>query len=129
MHAGHPPPLWYRSRRSEWKWLEPKPSAHRAAIAGVSLGLLHGASYDRTVLKPETDDLVVLYSDGVSEALNDDGRELGRKGLLAMAQQADTRNAQVCGSGLAAALRAFRGGSIAEDDETIIVLQRRESAN
>jgi serine phosphatase RsbU (regulator of sigma subunit) len=34
----------------------------------VPLGLLPDVTYDRLVIKPQPGDLVVLYSDGVSEA-------------------------------------------------------------
>jgi serine phosphatase RsbU (regulator of sigma subunit) len=37
------------------------------------LGLLSDISYDRKIVKPLADDLIVLYSDGVSEATNQDG--------------------------------------------------------
>ena len=38
------------------------------------------------IVKPEPGDLIVLYCDGVSEATNPDGEELGRDGLMAIAR-------------------------------------------
>ena len=123
-NAGHPPPLWYRAKRNEWVWLErPKP-AQRGAVVGVPLGLLPDISYDRKVVKPLAGDLVVLYSDGVSEAENQDGEELGREGLMALARTLDARSAEAFGLQLAEAVHAFRGGTAPRDDETIIVMQR-----
>src|SRR6186713_2540612 len=69
-NAGHPPPLWYRAARKEWSWLETRPVAAREAPVGVPLGLLAGVVYDRLVIKPQPGDLIVLYSDGISEAMN-----------------------------------------------------------
>ena len=40
------------------------------------------------IVKPEPGDLIVLYSDGVSEATNPAGKELGRDDLMTLAQSA-----------------------------------------
>jgi len=123
-NAGHPPPFWFRAGRDEWSWLETqRPSEHGRPV-GVPLGLLADINYDRTVVKPHIGDLVVLYSDGVSEAVNPAGEELGRDGLTNLARELDASSAEVFGTQLASALRGFRGGAEAVDDETIIVMQR-----
>ncbi len=67
-NAGHPPPLWYRATRREWTWLETAVRGRRDRAAGVPLGLLEAIDYDRRVVRPHPGDIVVLYSDGVSEA-------------------------------------------------------------
>ncbi len=67
---------------------------------------------------------MVLYSDGASEATNPAAEELGRDGLMNIARGLDRSSAEAFGTQLTAALRAFRGGVDALDDETIIVLQR-----
>ena len=123
-NAGHPPPLWYRAARDEWRWLETQRASERERPAGVPLGLLADISYDRTVVKPQSGDLVVLYSDGVSEATNQAAEELGRDGLLNIARGLDRSSAEAFGMQLTSALRDFRGGVDALDDETIIVVQR-----
>jgi phosphoserine phosphatase RsbU/P len=123
-NAGHPPPCWYRAARNEWSWLERRRAGPRDRPAGVPLGLLADVQYDRTVLKPQVGDLVVLYSDGVSEATNPEGNELGRDGLIHIARGVDSSSAEAFGTGFAARLRDFRGDVAATDDETIIVLHR-----
>ena len=123
-NAGHPPPFRYRAAGDEWSWIDGRRAGQRGRVAGVPLGLLDDSSYDRVALKPEAWDLVVLYSDGVSEAANEDGVELGRAGLLSLARGLDTSSAEAFGSQLAAALRRFRGRAKAGDDATLIVLQR-----
>ena len=123
-NAGHPPAFWYRARRGEWSWFEPRRAETRAGVSGTPLGLLTNASYDRMIVKPEPDDLIVLYSDGVSEATNPAGTELGRDDLIALARTLDTRSAETFGTQLLEGVTAFREGQTPEDDETIIVLQR-----
>ena len=78
--------------------------------------------YDRLIVKPEPGDLIVLYSDGVSEATNPAGQELGRDDLMALSRTLDRSSIETFGTGLVAALDEFRGGKAPEDDVTIIVL-------
>jgi sigma-B regulation protein RsbU (phosphoserine phosphatase) len=124
-NAGHPPPFWYRARRNEWVWFEPQSAkAQPLDVRGTPLGLLPNVSYDRMIVKPEAGDLIVLYSDGVSEATNSADKELGRDDLMALSRTLDTRSVETFGMGLVEAISAFREGKAREDDETVIVLQR-----
>jgi phosphoserine phosphatase RsbU/P len=124
-NAGHPPPLWYRAGRSTWSWLGTTEVPERDRPVGVPLGLLANVEYGRVVVRPELGDLVVLYSDGASEATNESAEELGRDGLLDIARGLDPRSVESFGQELRSALRRFRGAVTASDDESIIVLQRR----
>ena len=123
-NGGHPPPLWYRAEPGEWTWLNTAAAAPRDRPFGIPLGLVADVNYGRLVIKPEAGDLLVLYSDGVSEATNAAGDELGRDGLMDIARGLDRSSVESFGQQLTAALRRFRGGVAASDDESIIVLQR-----
>ena len=68
---------------------------------------------------------MVLYSDGVSEATNPDGEELGRERLLSIARGLDGSSAEAFGTQLASALWSFRGGAEPLDDQTIIVPENK----
>ena len=124
-NAGHPPAFWYRAQRNEWAWFEPHDGEGRAGIRGTPLGLLPNAAYDRMIVRPEPGDLIVLYSDGVSEATNPAGTELGREDLMTLARSGDTTSAETFGLQLVEGVRKFRGGTAPADDETVIVLQRK----
>jgi sigma-B regulation protein RsbU (phosphoserine phosphatase) len=50
-------------------------------IAGVPLGLLPRQEYEETTFKVQPGDIVILYSDGVSDHVRTDGEEYGRSGL------------------------------------------------
>ena len=123
-NAGHPPALWYRANRGEWNWFEPKRPDAGSGVRGTPLGLLPNVIYDRMIVRPEPGDLVVLYSDGVSEATNPEGNELGRDGLMRLAERLDPASAETFGEQLADGVSQFRAGRMPDDDETVIVLQR-----
>ena len=123
-NAGHPPALWYRAHRQEWQWFEPTRPESALGVRGTPLGLLPNVVYDRMIVRPEPGDLIVLYSDGVSEATNPEGKELGRDGLISLAETLTPESAETFGVQLADAVSLFRAGRVPEDDETVIVLQR-----
>ena len=91
---------------------------------GIPLGLLPQIRYGRRVIKPQAGDLVVMYTDGVSEATNSAGEQLGADRLMSIARELDVSSATAFGTQLTSALRDFRGGAAPQDDETIIVLQK-----
>jgi phosphoserine phosphatase RsbU/P len=123
-NAGHPPSLWYRARTQQWDWLETQRVGERGRPAGVPLGLLADVDYDRRIIKPLPGDLLLLYSDGISEATNPAGEELGRDRLLDISRSLDTSSAEAFGMQLTESLKNFREGAEPQDDQTIIVLRR-----
>ena len=68
------------------------------------------------LVKPQAGDLVVLYSDGVSEAVNPISEELGRDGLPAIARDLDPSSPEAFRVELTAALHGFRGSVEPLDD-------------
>jgi phosphoserine phosphatase RsbU/P len=125
-NAGHPPALWYRASRGEWSWLETLRPSERGRVSGVPLGLLPDVTYDRLVIRPQSGDVVLLYSDGVSEVTDPAGTELGRNGLIDLVRAVDARSPEALGTRLVSALRAFRGDGDRQDDQTIIVMARTD---
>jgi phosphoserine phosphatase RsbU/P len=126
-NAGHPPALWYRASRDEWSWLETLRASERGRVSGVPLGLLPDVTYDRLIIRPQSGDVVLLYSDGVSEATNRAGTELGRDGLMDLVRGVDVSSPEALGTRLTSALRDFRGSGEPQDDQTVIILRRNDT--
>jgi phosphoserine phosphatase RsbU/P len=126
-NAGHLPPLWYHALDDAWSWLEEgDPTPHEAF--GLPLGLIPGTGYCQTGVTMRPSDLLVLYTDGVTEAENSEGKELGRELLFEWAREAPVETPKALGERLLKWLTDFRGSRV-NDDETLLVLQReKESA-
>jgi phosphoserine phosphatase RsbU/P len=123
-NAGHLPPLWYRASTREWDFMYESTPLSKD-ILDLPLGMIAGTTYSQNAVQIEEGDLLLLYTDGVSESEDDSGEQLGLDGLLAMARSLPTVSAAEAGRALVAAVAEFRGGAGASDDETVIALERR----
>jgi len=123
-NAGHVPPLWYRAATEEWSFLLESTSLSKE-IVDLPLGLIAGTSYSQTAIQLELGDLLVLYTDGVNEAHDESGTQLGLERLLSMARSLPRESAIAAGKALLAAVARFRGTAPAADDETVLALERR----
>ena len=122
-NAGHLPPLWYHARHQTWGWLEEDDDPLAKKGSGLPIGLIPGTDYRQTVVTLEPSDLLVLYTDGVSEAENDAGESLDREQLLNWAREGAIDSPERLGRALLQRLEAFQAGC-REDDETLVVLRR-----
>jgi sigma-B regulation protein RsbU (phosphoserine phosphatase) len=123
-NAGHLPPLWYHAEERQWTlMLESTPYAKE--IADLPIGLISGTPYSQTAVQLGMGDLVVLYTDGITESISSGGRELTKDGLLDLARAVPFTSGVELGPALLASVESFRGVSPAEDDESLVVLERR----
>jgi len=124
-NAGHLPPLWYRPAQDQWHWLEDRMAETETEVTGLPLGLIAGTNYYQAAVRLAPNDLLVVYTDALSEASNPAGRPLEEEGLLELARALPTHSPQAFGQGLLAAVQDYRNGSPTDDDETLLVLQGR----
>jgi len=87
------------------------------------LGILEDAEYEETRLQLETGDKVVLYTDGIVEAMNDQEEMFGFDRLLETIQESKTLTAQSLLDEINAQVNEFTGSAPQHDDITIIVIQ------
>jgi len=123
-NAGHVPPMWYRIASRKWTFLHDSTPLSKE-IVDLPLGLIAGTSYTQTAVQLEPGDLLILYTDGISESCDKSGKQLGLERLLSIARELPTESAVAAGRGLLAAVKGFRGGTPAADDETVVALQMR----
>jgi sigma-B regulation protein RsbU (phosphoserine phosphatase) len=113
--AGHPHPMILDANHQ----LVPKGSG-----AGMPLGILDEIQLDSRTETIEPGGLLVIYSDGLSEALSEYGEEFGSKRLAEELAALNRLPAdQIC-SGLWSAVQKFNGSQPQTDDFTVIVIKR-----
>jgi phosphoserine phosphatase RsbU/P len=126
-NAGHPSALWYHAAATTWDWLHDETAYKQTRMEGVPLGLIPGTQYLQSAVRLGRGDLLVLYTDGISESTNEAGQELGYNGLLQLARSLPvetTRSASAAGQALLSAVGAFRGRSPVFDNQSLVVLQQ-----
>jgi serine phosphatase RsbU (regulator of sigma subunit) len=126
-NAGHLPPLWYHARYKTWGWLKENDDCRANNGSGLPIGLIPGTDYCQTAVKFEPSDLLVLYTDGITEAENDSDQSLDREQLLKWAREAPIGSPEALGRALVQRLESFQG-RCRRDDETLIVLQREKES-
>ena len=122
-NAGHPRPLFYQASENNWSFLTPRPGS-RDDGGNLPLGLDEATRYQTFDVTLGPGDLVVLYTDAVTEAADPSGKLLGESGLLVIAAELDlaTSSPGAIGSDLLSAVGRHRGPASADDDVTMIVL-------
>ncbi len=125
-NAGHPPPLWRRAALGSWTLLQDL-TPYSKEIADLPLGMIPGTAYRQTAVQLEPDDLLVLYTDGISEACDPHKEQLGMDRLLEIAEALPDGSAAGVGEALLESVARFRGSARSADDETVVALRRRAS--
>ena len=117
VNAGHLPPLLLRSGGAG------RPSVERLSEGGPVLGLLPTAKYQTTSVRAGAGDLLVLFSDGITEAPDSRGAQFGEDQLLAAAEAHADEPARAICDAIFDAVRQFAGGRPSPDDQTLVVLR------
>ena len=116
--AGHNPVLWRRARRFETVGLRPR---------GLALGVVPDAAFaaamaeDERTLEPG--DALFLYSDGLTEAMDEERQEYGEVRLRAAIGRTDGLDARAAREVVLADVMAFMGEAPQHDDLTLVVLR------
>ncbi len=111
--AGHPPALLWRGREGKVEELAP---------GGPVMGRLGRALYDETSLPLEPGDRLLLFTDGIPEALSPAGEPFGDERLQALLAAHAPQTAEQIAEALLARLAEWTGRSAAfEDDLTFVV--------
>jgi serine phosphatase RsbU (regulator of sigma subunit) len=115
-NGGHNPPFLFGPS-----------GVRRLEAGGPVVGLLSGALYDEGTEQLAPGDRIVVFSDGVSEALSKTGEEFSDDRLLAVLESARATSANMDGTSLVkaitAAVRDFTQGAPQSDDITVMVVR------
>jgi serine phosphatase RsbU (regulator of sigma subunit) len=96
----------------------------RLDIGGFPVGITPFGDYREGWVEIEPGDVMVIYSDGVTESLDEEGEEFGEARLIEIVQKNRGRSAAGIRDRIDEALTKFVGRASAVDDLTIVILKR-----
>ena len=112
-NAGHLPPLRRRQGRVE----------HLDEGRDIPIGILREHEFANYTYDVASDDLLVFYTDGITEARDRDGNQFGIERLQAILSRSRLSTPEALLSSMVAELHAHQGSDIGSDDQTLIVLR------
>ncbi len=116
VNGGHNPPAVLRKEDGAWR-------VFRLGDGGPVIGLLAGAAYKEQMLPLLPGDILLAFTDGISEAMNAAEDEWGEDRMIAEAQAQADLNAKELLKSLFRAADAFAAGAPQHDDMTLVVLR------
>ena len=116
--AGHCPVLYYNAEEKKTEFLKDK---------GAALGMLRGPSYSKLIesrcVSYKPNDVIVLYTDGITEARNDHNEEFGLENLAHCLQESATLRPQEIQDRIIKRLYEFTGTQNINDDYTTMIVK------
>ncbi|MDD3642227.1 MAG: SpoIIE family protein phosphatase, partial [Candidatus Krumholzibacteria bacterium] len=124
--AGHNPMILFRAETDETFFLNP-----RGFPVGISLPdqTLFRRSIDVEKIKLKKDDMLVIYTDGVTEAMNTQREQYGEDRLLALLKQHGRMSPDEFIEALNEDIARFTGGYPQNDDITVVAIKEKLAAD
>ena len=116
-NAGHLPPLLVRSGKAG-EWLK--------IPAGTALGVDEEARYQTAVTMLQPGDAIVLYTDGVTEAMNAADQMYSAERLLATVEAHPCRSSEEYVGGIFDSVKTYVSGAPQSDDITVMTVVLRK---
>ena len=114
-NAGHEHPMLLRGEGAE---------IQRLAIGGIALGVLEQFPYEESSTGLEPGDLLVVYSDGIPDAVNEFESPFGEERLLGCIREHAGLPAAALMQKIIEAVHTHEQGAPRSDDLTIVVVKR-----
>lgn len=113
-NAGQSQPLLYRGGH-----------VGRIDITGLPIGIFDAVDYEEWVQVVAPGDILVLYSDGLTEAANAEGDFFGQERITEILQQHAAESANALADRMMNAVAAFSSSQYPSDDRTLVILKVR----
>ncbi len=113
--AGHDPLLVYHGSENKFREYHPK---------GLVLGIMPDQQYEELKINPGDGDIALIYTDGITEALNDRNEEFGLQGLKDIVEKHHELSAHEIADEVLKAVRRFSHDCSQHDDITLMVIKR-----
>jgi sigma-B regulation protein RsbU (phosphoserine phosphatase) len=91
-------------------------------VGGLPIGIMEAAAYQEAEVPLEIGDSLLLFSDGISEALDARGQEFGDERLRELWKRHGARPPSDVIEAVLADVHGFRGAAVQSDDMTLVVV-------
>lgn len=115
-NAGHDEPIVIRKNKP----------IHSLKATGMLLGVIEGAEYQSSSIQLESEDVLVFFTDGVTEAMNNNFEEFGLERTIETSTMHSSNSAHDILSSLYDSVKTFVDGHTQSDDITIMVIKREK---
>ena len=120
INAGHNPAYLYRARSKEIELLE---------SGGLILGAFDFATYQSCPLALSQGDILVVYSDGVTDAQNPKGEMFGEERLIQLIKKEAPSGGEALEKAILQSIEEFTRGMAQTDDITFLLVERDTEAS
>ena len=114
-NAGHDNPI-YITQQKELKRLE---------CGGLLLGFMEENFYEKEVINIKSGEVIVIYSDGITEAMDEDENEFGEENLIRSITENLNLSAKDITNKIISNINSFIGNQKQFDDMTLIVIKKK----
>lgn len=121
-NAGHPAPLVFRRGMSQWSELAADASWSRG-LQDLPWGVTTQADYGQVKLRLEPGDLVLAFSDAVTESQTSAGAQLGHQGVLQLVRQLNPARPTDLVPELIAQIKRLGSENLSQDDATFLLCE------
>lgn len=123
-NAGHPYPLFYNSKTKKITEIKPTDEEKQYGMIGIE-GL--DVSFSPTIFKMNKDDIIVCFTDGITEAQNNYKKDFGTEKIKKIISENSDKSAEQILNKIFKSFKTFTGMNNIKDDFTCIVLKRNNS--
>jgi len=130
VNAGHNPPLLVRCSSASTNGIQNTPPAFEPRIVhlrqgGMVLGVTDDCLYEQETIGVAPGDLLIGYTDGITEARNEQDQEYGEERLEKLVSQHGSLSAGALQQRILEDVHQFISGTEQRDDITLIVVKVR----
>ena len=118
VNAGHMPPIIRKAASGEIKQLAIDES-------GLPLGILEDFEYESVQVEIEPGDVIVMYTDGINEAMNADGLQLTTEKMIEEIREGQAKSPEAMGEQICQAVARHVGREPAIDDMCLVCIGRK----
>ena len=96
---------------------------------GMALGMTENSNYTTNSISIEPGEFIIIYTDGIREAMNSEQKEFGERSIIKIARENCTKRGEKIISKIIQSVKVHMKSSTQNDDMTLVIIKRNESSD